>query len=148
MPDDSTRGDTPSNAAWPLPKFAFEVTWDDQVMHFQEVSGLDAEAQAIEYRHGNSPQFSVAKMPGIRKYSDMTMKKGVFKNENERRDWFNAIKMNTIQRKTVTISLLDEGGAPAMVWTLLNAWPTRITGNEVTVEALVFAHEGRTVGNG
>ena len=140
MPDNRTRGDTPSSAAWPLPRFAFEVTWDDQ--------GLDAEAQAIEYRHGDSPQFSVVKMPGIRKYSDVTMKKGVFKNDNERRDWFNAIKMNTIQRKTVTISLLDEGGAPAMVWTLLNAWPTRITGNEVTVEALVFAHEGLTVGNG
>ena len=79
MPDNRTRGDTPSSAAWPLPRFAFEVTWDDQVMHFQEVSGLDAEAQAIEYRHGNSPQFSVAKMPGIRKYSDVTMKQACSK---------------------------------------------------------------------
>ena len=33
---------------------------------FKEVSGLDAEAQIIEYRHGNSPQFSTIKMPGIK----------------------------------------------------------------------------------
>jgi phage tail-like protein len=62
-----------------LPRFRFEVRWDSAVMHFQEVSGLDAEAQPIEYRHGDSPQFSAVKMPGLKKFSDVTMKKGVFR---------------------------------------------------------------------
>ncbi|WP_457355361.1 phage tail protein [Roseateles sp. P5_D6] len=139
---------------WPLPKFRFEVKWDSAVMSFQEISGLDVEAQPIEYRHGDSPAFSVLKMPGMKKYSDVTMKKGVFKGDNKFWDWFAEIKMNTIKRKPITISLLDEGGKPTMVWTLANAWPTKITGtdlkstgNEVAIETIVIAHEGLTIAN-
>jgi phage tail-like protein len=149
MADD---GSAQPTSAWPLPKFHFEVKWDSGVMHVQEVSGLDAEAQPIEYRGGESPQFKVNKMPGIKKFSDVTLKKGVFKNDNKLWDWFNDIKMNVIRRRTVTISLLDETGMPTMAWTLASAWPTKITGtdlksedNEVSVETIVFAHEGLTV---
>ena len=113
-------GSSQSTTAWPIPKFRFEVKWDDAVMSFQEVSGLDGEAQTIEYRHGDSPAFSVIKMPGIKKYSDVTMKKGVFKSDNRFWDWFKAIKMNTIKRQRITINLLDEAGQATMVWTLAN----------------------------
>jgi phage tail-like protein len=152
MPDD---GSKQSADIWPIPKFRFEVSWDAEVLSFQEVSGLDAEAQPIEYRHGDSSAFSAIKMPGLKKYSDVTLKKGVFKSDNKFWDWFNDVKMNSIKRKTVTISLLDEAGAPTMVWTLANAWPTKITGtdlkaegNEVAVETIVLAHEGLTITNG
>lgn len=151
MADD---GSAQSTAVWPIPKFRFEVQWDGAVMHFQEVSGLDVEAQAIEYRHGESPQFSTTKMPGLKKFSDITLKKGIFKSDNKFWDWFNEIKMNTIQRKPVTISLLDEAGAPTMVWTLANAFPNKISGtdlkaqgNEVAVETIVISHEGLTIAN-
>jgi phage tail-like protein len=151
MADD---GSAQSTTVWPLPKFRFEVKWDAAVMSFQEVSGLDVEAQPIEYRHGDSPAFSVLKMPGMKKYSDVTMKKGVFKGDNKFWAWFVEIKMNTIKRKPITISLLDEGGAPTMVWKLANAWPTKITstdlkstGNEVAIETIVIAHEGLEIEN-
>jgi phage tail-like protein len=123
-------------------------------MHFQEVSGLDVEAQPIEYRQGNIPQLSTIKMPGPKKYSDVTMKKGIFKSDNKFWDWFNEFKMNTIKRKPVTISLFDETGSPTMVWTLANAWPIKISGtdlkaegNEVAVEMIVMSHEGLTIAN-
>ena len=145
MADD---GSAQSTTVWPLPKFRFSVKWDAAEMHFQEVSGLDVEAQPIEYRHGDSPAFSVIKMPGLKKYSDVTMKKGVFKSDNKLWDWFNEIKMNVIKRKPVTISLLDEAGGVTMVWTLTNAWPTKITGtdlksdsSEVAIESLEIAYE-------
>ncbi|MGC1302617.1 MAG: phage tail protein [Caulobacteraceae bacterium] len=148
-------GSAQSKSEWPLPKFSFQVKWDSNVMSFQEVSGLDIESQPIEYRAGDSKTYSVVKMPGLKKYSDITMKKGVFKSDNKFWDWFNQIKMNTIKRVPVTISLLDEGGNPTMVWTLANAWPTKINGtdlkangNEVAVETIVIAHEGLTIGNG
>ena len=137
---------------WPLPKFYFQVKIGDQEGAFQEVSGLDIEAQVIEYRHGNSPDFSTIKMPGIKKFSNVTLKKGVFKDDKSFWDWFNKIKMNTIERVTVTISLLDEAGSPVQTWTLKNAWPTKITGtdmksdgNEVAVETIEVAHEGITI---
>jgi len=143
------------DSVWPLPKFYFQVKLGDTEVAFQEVSGLDIEAQIIEYRHGNSPEFSTIKMPGIKKTGNVTLKKGVFVKDNAFWDWFNQIKMNTIERKTVVISLLDEGGNPTMVWTLNNAWPTKITGtdmksdgNEVAVETIEVAHEGLTIANG
>lgn len=151
MADD---GSAQSTTVWPMPKFYFQVKWDTEVMSFQEVSGLDVEAQPIEYRHGDSPEFSTINMPGIKKYGNVTMKKGVFKSDNRFWDWFNQIKMNTIKRVPVTISLLDETGAPTMVWTLANAWPTKITGtdlksdgNEVAIESIEISHEGLTIDN-
>ena len=151
MADD---GSAQSKTVWPLPKFYFEVKWDTQVMSFQEVSGLDIEAQVIEYRHGDNPIFSTIKMPGMVQSGNVTMKKGVFVTDNKFWDWYNQIKMNTIKRVPVTISLLDEAGAPTMVWTLSNAWPTKITstdlnaeGNEVAVEEIEIAHEGVTISN-
>lgn len=151
MADD---GSTQSTSVWPLPKFYFQVKWDSEVMSFQEISGLDVEAQPIEYRHGDSPEFSTISMPGLKKSGTVTMKKGVFKSDNKFWDWFNQIKMNTIKRVPVTISLLDEEGSPTMVWTLANAWPTKITGtdlksdgNEVAVESIEIVHEGITIAN-
>ena len=151
MADDGT---TQSTQIWPIPKFYFQVKWDSEIMSFMEVSGLDVEAQPIEYRHGDSPQFSTISMPGLRKSGNVTMKKGVYKSDNKFWDWFNQIKMNTVKRVPVTISLLDEAGAPTMVWTLANAWPTKITstdlkadGNEVAIETIDIAHEGITIDN-
>jgi phage tail-like protein len=134
---------------WPVPKFRFEVTWDSAKISFQEVSGLDVEAQPIEYRAGDSPNFSVTKMPGIKKYTDVTMKKGMFKGDKSFTEWFAGITMNTIKRKAVTISLLDEKASALVIWKLTNAWPTKITGtdlkstaNEVAIETIVIAHDG------
>ena len=151
MADD---GSAQSKDVWPLPKFYFQVKWDTTVMKFQEVSGLDTETQAIEYRHGDHPVFSTMKMPGIKKFGNITMKKGIFKSDNKFWDWYNQIKMNTIKRVPVTISLLDEAGGATMTWTLANAWPTKITGtdlkadgNEVAIESIEIAHEGLTIAN-
>lgn len=143
------------DAVWPLPSFYFKVELGSRgEIAFKEVSGLDAEAQIIEYRHGNSPIFSSIKMPGLKKYSNISLKKGVFKSDNKIFDWFNEIKMNTIKREDVTISLLDEAGSPTMIWKLSNAWPTKVTGvslksdgNEASIESLDLAHEGLIIEN-
>ena len=143
-----------SASVWPMPKFHFKVMWNDVQMSFQEVSGLDAQSEEIKYRAGDSKVFSVVKMPGLIKYGNVTMKKGIFKGDNKFWDWFSKIKMNTIERTTVTISLLDEKDAETMVWTLKNAWPTKVTGtdlkaegNEVAIESIEIVHEGFEVEN-
>lgn len=143
-----------SASVWPMPKFHFKVMWNDVQMSFQEVSGLDAQSEEIKYRAGDSKVFSVVKMPGLIKYGNVTMKKGIFKGDNKFWDWFSKIKMNTIERTTVTISLLDEKDAETMVWTLKNAWPTKVTGtdlkaegNEVAIESIEIVHEGLEIKN-
>ncbi|SNX71090.1 phage tail-like protein [Cereibacter ovatus] len=151
MADD---GSAQTQAIWPLPKFHFQVKWDDTEVAFQEVSGLDIETEAIEYRAGNSKTFSKIKMPGMVKTSNITMKKGVFVKDNALWDWFAEVKMNTIKRKALTISLLDQEGNPTMVWKVQNAFPVKISGtdlkadgNEVAVETVEIAHEGFTIEN-
>lgn len=138
---------------WPLPKFYFKVEVDGgMAASFQEVSGLDIETDVFEYRHGDSPNFSTIKMPGLRKSSDVTLKKGIFTTDVKFFDWFNEIKLNTIERKTVTIMLLNESGDSEIVWTLANAFPKQVQGTDLNstssdaaIETLVLAHEGLTV---
>ncbi|MEM9578139.1 MAG: phage tail protein [Pseudomonadota bacterium] len=151
MADD---GSAQTNAVWPLPKFHFQVKWDDTELAFQEVSGLEIETEVMEYRAGNNPVFSTVKMPGMIKSGNITMKKGVFIQDNALFDWFAEIKMNVIKRKALTISLLDESQAPTMVWKVQNAFPVKITstdlkadGNEVAVESVEIAHEGFVIEN-
>ena len=141
---------------WPLPKFSFSVDITDVgTISFQEVSGLDIEAQIIEYRAGDAKLYSPLKMPGLMKSNNVTLKKGVFVKDNKFFDWFAQIQMNTIKRQSVTISLLDQEANPTMVWKLANAWPTKISAtdlkadaNEVAVETLEIAHEKLTIENG
>jgi phage tail-like protein len=149
--------DTQDTAAWPQPKFFFSVDIGGvgTDLPFQEVSGLDMETQAIEYRAGKSPTFAPVNMPGIQKPGHVTLKRGVFVKDNTFFDWYRQVALNTIKRTTVTIKLLDESGAAAMTWTLKNAWPTKITGtdlksdgNEVAVESLELAHEGLDITRG
>lgn len=149
MADD---GPTQTAATWPLSTFSFRVNWDGVTFSFQEVSGLDDETQIIEYRAGNSNLFGSKKMPGLRKYGNITLKRGILKDEKEFWSKYNSIKMNSVKSSTVTIELLDEAGAPVMVWTLTGAFPTKISAtdikaarNEVAIEMIEFVHEGLSV---
>ena len=138
---------------WPLPKFYFKVEVDGgMTASFQEVSGLDTETDVVEYRHGDSPDFTTIKMPGLKKSSDVTLKKGIFTGDIKFFTWFNENTLNTIERKTVTIMLLNEKGDSEIVWTLTNAFPKQVQGTDLNstssdaaVETLVLAHEGLTV---
>ncbi len=140
---------------YPLPAFHFSVDWGGTQLAFSEVTGLNIEVQPIEYRDGLSPEFSTVKMPGLKKYGNVTLKRGVFAGDNEYYDWLKTIKMNKPERRDVIINLLNEEHEPVMTWKVLNAWPTKITspdlkagGNEAAIETLEIAHEGITIENG
>lgn len=140
---------------WPLPKFYFSVDLgDDKEVAFQEVTGLDKEIQPLEYRHSNNKLFSPIKMPGMVKYGNVTMKRGVFAKDNKFWDWMAETKMNTIKRRDVIIRLLDEAGKKTMQWTLRNAFPTKVNstdlkseGNEVAIDSLEIAYEELEISN-
>ena len=141
-------------ADYPLPKFHFQVDWAGTRIGFTEITGLDVETEVIEYRHGSSPEYSSQKMPGRQKYSNITMKRGVFATDNQYFEWWNTVKLNTIERRDLTISLLNENHEPVMVWKVKSAWPTKIQstdlksdGNEVAIESIEVVHEGLTIQN-
>jgi phage tail-like protein len=142
-------------ATYPIPKFHFRVEWGGTNIGFSEVSGLNIENKVIEYRDGISPEYSKIKMPGMREYSNITLKRGTFKGDNDFYKWLNTISLNTVERRDLTISLLNEKHEPVVVWKVTNAFPVKIQstdlkadGSEVAIEQLDLAHEGLTIENG
>src|SRR5215213_5686043 len=139
---------------YPIPKFHFQADWGGVRIGFTEVSGLDAETEIIEYREGASPEYSKRKIHGMQKYPNVTMKRGVFASDNDYFKWWNTVALNTVQRRSVTISLLNEKHEPVMVWKVKNAWPAKIAstdlkadGNEIAIESIEPAHDGLVIQN-
>lgn len=137
---------------YPLVKFHFSVEWGGTKIGFTEVSGLDIDIEPIEYRHGASKEYTPTKMPGLQKYSNITLKRGSFTGDNEFYEWMNSVKLNKIERRSITISLLNEEHEPTVVWKIKNAWPVKIQstdlnaeGNEAAIETLELAHEGLAI---
>lgn len=137
---------------YPLPTFHFEVDWGGTRIGFTEVSGLAVETQTIDYREGSNREYNVTKMPGMQQFGDLTFKRGLFKNDNEFYAWWNTVALNTIERRDITITLLNENHEPSATWRVKRAFPTKIegpglnaTGNEAAIETMVVAHEGLTV---
>ena len=140
---------------YPLVKFHFSVDWGGTNIGFTEVSGLDVETELIEYRQGASPEYSKIKMPGMQKFSNITLKRGTFKNDNEFYQWWNTVQLNTIERRDITIKLLNEDHDPVITWTVKSAFPIKVQstdlkgdGNETAIESMEVAHEGLTITNG
>ncbi len=139
-------------ADYPMLKFHFQVEWGGASLAFTEVSGLDVETEPVEYRDGLSPEFHKIKMPGMQKFSNITLKRGTFRGDNDYRAWYNTIALNTVERRDLTISLLNEAHEPVVVWKIKNAWPIKVQstdlkadGNEVAIETIELAHEGLEV---
>ena len=138
----------------PYSNFNFIVEIDGtEIAAFSEVSGLDSENTPIEYREGADATNAVRQLPGIEKYTNVQLKRGISGSlalwdwRKEVRDGLGAFPPAV----NVTIKLLDEThdrGSPAMTWTLTNAWPTKLTGpslsakgNDIAIEQLDLAHD-------
>lgn len=139
---------------YPLPKFHFQAEWAGVRIGFTEISGLDVETEVIEFRDGASKEYSKRKMPGMQKFSNVTMKRGVFASDNDYYKWWNTVALNTVERRDVTVSLLNEKHEPVLVWKIKNAWPAKIAstdlksdGNEVAIESIELAHDGLAIQN-
>ena len=140
---------------YPIPKFHFQVEWGGSKIGFTEVSGLDVEREVIEYRDGSSKEYSKLKMPGLTKFSNITLKRGSFKKDNDFYKWWVANKLETVERRDITISLLNEEHTPIITWKVKNAWPSKIQptdlksdDNSIAIETMEIVHEGLTIDNG
>lgn len=139
---------------YPIPSFSFIVEWGGARVGFTEVSGLTQENQVIEYRDGSFPEYSSIKMPGLRKFSNITLKRGIFAKDNDFFKWLATVKLNTVERRDLVISLLNENREPVMVWKVSRAFPVKVegpglkaTGNEAAIESIELAHEGLELQN-
>ena len=120
-------------ATYPLPKFHFIVQWGGTRIGFTEVTGLDMQVEAIEYREGNSPEYAKVKMPGLHKFSNITLKRGSIAGDSDFYKWINTIALNTVERRDVVISLLNEAHEPVMTWKAKNSFPVKVQPSDISV---------------
>lgn len=139
-------------ANYPLSKFHFLVDWGGTRIGFTDVTGLEVSTQKIEYRDGAMPQYAKVSMPGMQTYGDLTFKRGMFQGDNEFYAWWNTVQLNTIERRDITVSLLNQDHEPVVIWKVNNAFPLKVTSTELSassndpaLETLVVAHEGITI---
>lgn len=131
----------------------FLVTFDgviDTSAGFAEVSGLSVEVAAIEYREG-SDKGGIRKMPGLAKYPNVTLKRGVT-TDLTLWNWMRTVLEGGTIRANGRIQLLNERREPVRTWKLRNAFPAKYVGptlnamaNEVAIETLELCHEGLEV---
>lgn len=137
-------------ATYPLPVFHYKVSWNNQDIGFSDVSGLTQEISPIEYRDGLMPATTVSlKRPGLIKVNNISLKRGIVEKNNDLFNWFNNNGSANVERRDITIALLNDEGNPVMVWTVSQAWPVKCegpglkaTGNEIAIESIELVHEG------
>ena len=138
----------PATRRDPLTVFSFLVDIGEDSAFFKSVSGLDAETAVIEYRTGNMPTLSSIKLPGLTKYSNIVLKRGMTADLTLWR-WYKTTIDGQAQRRDGTITLLDTALKPVLRWRFRNGWICKWEGpdldasaNEIAIETIEIAHDG------
>ena len=136
--------------AYPYGKFRYRVEIDGlDAGGFSEVTGFDASIDVMEYREGDMVQ-TPYKIPGLKKYGNITLKKGLT-DSLVMYEWLITGVDGPVDRKSITITSLDESEQVVASWQVINAWPIKYTApdfnatsSEVAIETVEIAHEGMT----
>ncbi len=128
-------------------QFMVEIDGIDNA-RFQEVGGIDATTDMIEYREGGDI-LGPRKFPGMTKHSNLSLKRG-FSDDKRLFKWFEDVMTGRTEkiRKNISVVQLDMAGKEVLRWNLFSAFPVKYTaasynakGNELSIEALEIAYE-------
>lgn len=137
-------------AGYPHGRFRYKVEIEGlSAGGFSEVTGFDASIEVIKYREGDMVQTPM-KIPRLKEYSNIVLKQGLV-DSKVLYDWMIKGVDGAVERKTITITLLDAEEKAAASWQVINAWPVKYTvpefnamSSEIAIETLEVAHEGMT----
>jgi phage tail-like protein len=128
-------------------QFMVEIDGIDNA-RFQEVGGLDATVDVIEYREGGD-LLGMRKLPGVTKHSNLSLKRG-YTADKQLFTWFDDVMSGRTEkiRKNVSVVQLDMAGKEVMRWNLFQAFPIKYSaasynakGNDLAIETLEIAYE-------
>jgi phage tail-like protein len=135
----------PRNDPYAQYNFVLEVE-GTTVAGFAEVGGLSMEQDIIEYREG-SDTATVRKLPGLRKYGNISLKRGYTQNR-DLWNWRKTTIDGITERKSGAVILRDEAGQPALRWEFREGWVSKYEGpalkataNEAAMESIEIAVE-------
>lgn len=114
---------------------------------FTECIGLGMRIHPIRYRESGVGQI-VRSLPGPVEYAEVTLRYGLT-NSIDLWNWLTSAVRGVVQRRHVTVVMLDTDGARhAIRWNLINAWPCQWSGapfdalgREAAIEELHLAFD-------
>jgi phage tail-like protein len=135
----------------PLVGFQFALDVNGMTGYFTEVSGIGSENAVATHKVVTAEGKEVTlQIPGRVEWGEITLKRGLTTNI-EFWDWREKVVTGSVATARVdcTITMFDREYAPVVVWNLINAWPSKISGpniaadsNDFTIEELTIVHEG------
>lgn len=133
----------------PFRAYRFRVEIDgSQEGGFQSVSGLERQCQIEPFREGGINDFE-HQLITLTNYPPLVLKRGLV--DAFLWDWHQDVINGTVERKTVSVVLVDETGQEAWRWICAGAFPAKWTGAEldasasnIATESVEFVHQGLT----
>ncbi len=134
----------------PLLGFRFAVEIESLVTAgFSDVTGLHGEVEVQQYREGGVNAYMLQRAGPVKYTSNLGLKKGILSDSRELWNWYCDVTQGKVQRKNVSVVLLDEHGSEKIRWNLLNAYPVKWSGpdlhalaSEIAFETVELAHHG------
>lgn len=136
----------------PYPNQNFQVDLGDgsagPEAGFSQVILPDISMDVIEYRTGNGRELGTHKLPGLARYDNVVLRRGII-GSLKLYEWINQVRNGDANaRRSVTISLLAEDLTVVLTWKLFRAWPVKYSfgelnakGTDVAIEELALAYE-------
>jgi phage tail-like protein len=128
-------------------RFIVEIN-GTQAGGFQTISGIERQTHVEPYREGGVNNFEhqlVVKTT----YPPLVLKRGLV--DTWLWDWHQEVIEGRVQRRTVSVLLLDENGKEAWRWICDKAYPAKWTGGELdatastlSTESIELVHHGIT----
>jgi len=135
--------------SYPIPSYNYSVEIGDQTVAFSQVSGLSMSFETTTYKESpvesGKPGPVTMKMPAQSSDISLTLQKGIVRGKSipVLYQWINSVQINQIDKKDISIRLMDETGAPVIVWKVINAFPTSLeaptfdaNSNDAAIESL------------
>lgn len=126
--------------------FRLEIS-GTSVAGFSECSGLTFDTDIVEYREGNEQRLSVRKLMGLRKFSQISLKRGYTDNK-DLWNWYKNVLNGVVDRRNGAVVLQDEQHKDVLRWEWTDGWLTKYEGptlnahnNDVTLETIEIAVE-------
>ena len=115
---------------------------------FRGVEGIQAEFDVLIFRDGANPDV-IQKRPGNLSLGGIVLKFDPSPVGNALWTWYSGVLAGNLQRKTVTITLLNSNEKPVVLYRFLRAWPSKWEGprlvtasTAVPIESLTIVYEG------
>jgi len=115
---------------------------------FMECTGTTTDTDPIDYREGSDIAMSVRKLSGLRKYTNIVLKRG-YTQDKSLWEWRKKTINGLVERRSADIILLNESRDEVLRWRIREAWiskwdsgPFNAKTNDVVVETVELIHEG------